>query len=147
MIRAGRTPRSYGPRGCLLTLALIAALVLFFEVAYDAFDRRSPSADRIQAMTNDLVRRQLSDQAIMVLTVTAIHSRKKRFSLSTDRWAIEGDVILAETAEAGSERRPYIAIVHTVCDDHIDRRCWVLEQLSYGDQILRLQEPPESVIN
>lgn len=147
MTATGRKPRNYGPRGCLLTLALIAGTVLFFEVAYEMLDRRSPDSDRIQAVTNDLVRRQLIDQPIMGITVAVIHSRKKRFSLSTDRWAVEGEVILATTAEADSERRAYVAILHTICDDHVDQRCWVLEQLTYGDRIMRLREPPSSVIN
>jgi flavin reductase (DIM6/NTAB) family NADH-FMN oxidoreductase RutF len=145
--KTGRRPRSYGPRGCLLTLALVAALVLFFEFAYEAIDWRSPSSDRIQAATNDLVRRELVEQPIIALTVTAIHSRKKRFSLSTDRWAIEGEVVLAEAEDGAPDRHPYVAIVHTVCDDHIDRRCWVLEQLTYRDRIIRLQDAPDSVIN
>ncbi len=144
---ARRRPRSYGRRGCLMTLALIAALVLFFEVAYEAFDRRSPSSDRIQAMTNDLVRQQLIDQPIMAVTVAVIHSRKKRFSLSTDRWAVEGNVIIGETGDVEPDHRPYVAVLHTVCDDHLDQRCWVLEQLTYGDRIIRLREAPGSVIN
>lgn len=147
MARAGRAPRSYGPRGCLLTLTLLAALVLFFEVAYEMIDWRSPDADRIQAMTNDLVRELLFDQPIDTLTVSTIHSRKKRFSLSTDRWAIEGDVVLEQTGEAQPERRPYVAILHTVCSKHGDRRCWVLEQLTYGERVIRLREAPGSVIN
>ena len=130
-----------------MTVALIAATVLFFEVIYEKFDRRSPSAGRIQAMTYDLVRRQLIDQPIMGLTVATIHSRKKRFSLSTDRWAVEGDVVLAEGTDTGPARRPYVAILHTICDDHIDRRCWVLEQLTFGEEMMRLREPPNSVIN
>ncbi len=147
MTRLSRRPRNYGPRGCLLTLVLVAALVLFFEVFYGMLDLWSPSADRIQAVANDLVRRQLTDQPIMALTVSAIHSRKKRFSLSTDRWAIEGDVILAETGDDLAGHHPYVAILHTVCDDHNDQRCWVLEQLTYGERIIRLRELPGSVIN
>jgi len=126
---------------------LIAALILFFEVAYEKLDWRSPDADRIQVMTNELVRELLADEPITGLTVVTIHSRKKRFSLSTDRWAIEGDVILAAPEGEQPDRRPYVAILHTLCDEHVDRRCWLLEQLTYGDRIIRLHEAPGSVIN
>lgn len=83
----------------------------------------------------------------MGLTVASIHSRKKRFSLSTDRWAVEGDVVLDEGSGNPPARRPYVAILHTLCADHIERRCWVLEQLTYGEEIMRLRTPPSSVIN
>lgn len=143
----GRTPRSYGPRGCLLTLVLIGVLVLFFEVFYDMLDRNAPSTDQLQTVANDFVRRQLIDQPIAALTVVAIHSRKKRFSISTDRWAVEGEVLLRATGSGDAVRRPYVAVLHRVCDDLSDPRCWVLEQLTYGDEIIRLRDAPGSVIN
>lgn len=143
----GRKPRNYGPRGCLLTIALIGALVIFFEVFYGMFDLWAPDHVQIQSAANDLVRRQLADETISALTVTTIHSRKKRFSLSTDRWAVEGELTLPGPEGGAPERHAYVAIVHAVCSDHASLHCWVLEQLSYGDRIIRLREAPGSVIN
>lgn len=147
MIARGRKPKNYGPRGCLLTIALIVALVIFFEVFYGMFDLWAPDHAQIQSAANDLVRRQLSDETISALTVTNIHSRKKRFSLSTDRWAVEGEFTLSGSDGSEPVSRPYVAILHTVCSDHTVLRCWVLEQLAYDDRILRLRESPGSVIN
>ncbi len=142
-----RGPRNYGPRGCLLTVASVAALVIFFEVFYGMLDIWSPDQAQIQSAANDLVRRQLADEPITALTVAVIHSRKKRFSLTTDRWAVEGEVIVRDAETEERSRKPYVAVLHTICGDHLDLSCWVLEQLTYGDQIIRLRESPGSVIN
>ncbi len=135
--------RNYGTRGCLLTIAIIAALVLLLETLFGWLDQRSPGLARIQAMANELVCRQLIDEPVMALTVHAIHRRKKRFTLTTERWAVEGEVIL----EGARPRVPYLALVHMICDDPIERACWVLEQLTYGDRIIRLRGRAGSVIN
>ncbi len=136
--------RDYGPRGCLLTLAAMAAIVLVLEFAIGWSDRLGPGVERIQAVSNVMIRRQLIEEGVEVVTVRGIHPRRTRFTLYTERWAVEGDVILA-----GPEARrvPYLALVHMTCSDSIDRRCWTLEQLTYGTRIMRLEGEAGSVIN
>jgi hypothetical protein len=138
---------NWGPRGCLIALALVAALALLLETLYGWIDRRSPGTERIEAMTNRLVRLQLADEPVVALTVAAIHARRKRFTWAADRWAVEGAVILDEGTPESRPRVPYVAVVHTVCDDHLDRACWVIEQLTYGERIIKLRPAPGSVIN
>ena len=138
-----RRRRNYGTRGCLLTIAALAAFVLLLEMVIDWAERGDPSVERIQAAANDMVRRQLIDQPVMAVTVAAIHPRKTRFTLGTERWSVEGEVILA--GDGG--RVPYLALVHLTCDDAYDRACWTLEQLTYDSRILRLEGPARSVID
>jgi hypothetical protein len=136
--------RDYGPRGCLLTLAAMAAIVLALEFAIGWSDRLGPGVERIQAVSNERVRRQLVDEGIAVVTVRGIHPRRTRFTLFTERWAVEGEVILADEA---ATRVPYRALLHMTCSDAYDRRCWSLEQLTYGSHIMRLEGEAGSVID
>ena len=137
-----RRRRNYGTRGCLLTIAALAAVLLAIELVIGWADR-NPNNERIQAATNDMVRRQLIDLPVMALTVAAIHPRKTRFTLGTERWSVQGEVILA--GDGG--RVPYLALIHLTCDDAYDRACWTLEQLTYDSRILRLVGRAGSVIN
>jgi hypothetical protein len=121
--------------------------VLLLETLFGWLDERSPGLRRIEAMANELVRRELIDEPVLALTVRAIHTRKKRFTLMTERWAVEGEVILDGGAPEARPRVPYLALVHMICDDAYDHACWVLEQLTYGDRILRLRGRAGSVIN
>ena len=138
---------NWGPRGCLAVLALVAAFALALELLFGWIDRQSPALERIEAMTNRLVREQLADQPVAALTVAAIHARRKRFTWSTDRWAVEGEAILDAGAPEDRPRLPYLAVVHAACDDYLDRRCWVIEQLTYGERIIKLAPQPGLVIN
>lgn len=136
--------RDYGPRGCLLTLAAMAAIVLALEFAIGWSDRLGPGVERIQAISNEMIRRQLIEEGVAVVLVRGIHPRRTRFTLFTERWAVEGEVILADEE---ATRVPYRALVHMTCSDAYDRRCWVLEQLTYGTRIMRLEGEAGSVIN
>ncbi|MDP6951326.1 MAG: hypothetical protein QGF53_01065 [Alphaproteobacteria bacterium] len=136
--------RDYGPRGCLLTLAAMAAIVLVLEFAIGWSDRLGPGVERIQSVANEKVRRQLIEEDIAAITVRGVHPRRKRFTLLTERWAVEGDVIMAG---AEGRRVPYLALLHMTCSDAFDRRCWVLEQLTYGTHIMRLEGEAGSVID
>ena len=138
---------NWGPRGCLFALALIALLALLLETLDGWIDRRSPGVARIEAMTNRLVRIELVDEPVVALNVEAVHARRKRFTWAADRWAVEGAVILDQGAPEARPRVPYLAVVHTVCDDYLDNACWVIEQLTYGERIIKLRPAPGSVIN
>ena len=119
-------PRDYGPRGCLLTVAVVIAMAVGFQFAFAWIDQRAVSTERIQAMTNQFVRTQLIAEPVMGLTVASVHTRKTRFTLFTDRWAVEGEVILEPDEDGGETRRePYVAVLHIVCDDPLDSQCWV----------------------
>ncbi len=143
-----RRPRDYGPRGCLLTIAVVIAMAVGFQYVFAWIDQRAISTERIQAMTNQLVRNQLIAEPVMGLTVASVHTRKSRFTLFTDRWAVEGEVILEPDEDGGDARRePYVAVLHTVCDDPLDSQCWVLERLTYGDRTIKLDNAKRSVIN
>ena len=144
---AVRRPRNYGPRGCLLTVAVVIAMAVGFQYVFAWIDQRAVSVERIQAMTNQLVRNQLIAEPVMGLTVASVHTRKTRFTLYTDRWAVEGEVILEPGADGATRREAYVAVLHTVCDDPIDNKCWVLERLTYGDRTIRLDDAKRSVIN
>jgi hypothetical protein len=131
----------------LLTIAVVVAMAVGFQYVFEWIDQRAVSLDRIQAMTNQLVRTQLIAEPVMALTVASVHTRKTRFTLYSDRWAVEGEVIL-EPSDDGTERRePYTAVVHTICDDPLNSQCWVLERLSYGDRTIKLDDTKRSVIN
>ncbi len=99
-------------------------------------------------MANQLVRNQLITEPVMALTVASVHTRKARFTLYTDRWAVEGEVVLQPDEDGTQPRRePYVAVLHTICDDPIDSKCWILERLTYGDRTIRLDDAKRSVIN
>ena len=144
---AVRHPHNYGPRGCLLTIAILVAMALGFQYIFEWIDQRAIGLDRIQAMTNQLVRTQLIAEPVMALTVASVHTRKTRFTLYSDRWAVEGEVILEPDADGTERREPYTAVVHTICDDPLDSQCWILERLSYGDQTIKIDDTKRSVIN
>ncbi len=129
---------NYGPIGCVLVIAILGAVVAGLYMLSEWYKTQGPSEERISAVTIGLVKTAVGGPQVTGVNVTSIHARRERFGLSVDRWAVQGQVLstteIGETAAEG-----YIAVIHTLCDDHDSLRCWRMEQLSVGDEIIRTQ--------
>ncbi len=127
---------NYGPIGCVLVIAILGAVVAGLYYMSEWYKTQGPSEERISAVTIGLVKTAVGDPRVTGVNVTSIHTRRERFGLIVERWAVQGQIITrTETGETGVEG--YIAVIETLCDDYDALRCWRMGQLSVGDEIIR----------
>ena len=128
--------RNYGLIGCLVVIALLGSIVVGLYFVIQWIDARGPSEDRIKMVTVGMVTEALAGQPVTAVSVDSIHSRRKRFALSIERWAVQGQVV--EQTETGeSDTVAYLAVVRTVCDDYKSLKCWQLSRLTVGNKPIR----------
>ena len=67
-----------------------------------------------------------------------LEPRKQR-----DVWTLKG-VALVRSAAGEVTRKPYSAVVRSLCDAYAQRRCWALQKLNLGAGVKRAVAPPPS---
>ncbi len=123
--------RNYGPRGCALTLALLAAVVVILLLVHRWIQASGPTDSQIRDQTRTLIEQEWRDGEVDGVKIVEIYAQSKRFQLWPSRWAVRGLVrYRPEPNQLVDET--FLAAVATVCNTYGDADCWSLDRLVVG---------------
>ena len=114
----------------IIGLGLLGALAFFGPRWYESLENNR----RMVGLANGLIKAELDVPYTPKFKDATVNSR-----VGENAWLVVGKIVLPGQTGPRHEE-PYEAIMHKICPNHSERRCWRLSGLKIGDEVLLAAE-------